>query len=102
MNFSQVENKSFTFSIGLIDLIDLVHDSYAYISKFSIHKISNKIQDRAMEKYHGFDQAFYEFLFGYVIENGGVRMQVIASDLGNFFHLCSQLSAKQLPNQRST
>lgn len=35
-----------------------------------------------MEKYHGFDQAFYEFLFGYVIENGGVRMQVIASDLG--------------------
>ena len=35
-----------------------------------------------MDKYHGFDQQFYEFLFGYVIERGGTRMQVLAADLG--------------------
>lgn len=34
-----------------------------------------------MEKYHGFDQKFYDYLFQYVIINGGLRLQVIASDL---------------------
>lgn len=36
-----------------------------------------------MEKYHGFDQKFYDYLFEYITDKGGLRMQVIASDLGN-------------------
>lgn len=47
-----------------------------------------------MEKYHGFDQAFYEFLFGYIVEKGGVRMQVIASDLGTISVYLSQISSR--------
>ena len=35
-----------------------------------------------MEKYHGFDQASYEYLFGKITKDGGLRMQVIASDIG--------------------
>ena len=35
-----------------------------------------------MEKYHGFDQTFYEFLFQKIVNDGGLRMQVIASELG--------------------
>ena len=35
-----------------------------------------------MEKYHGFDQTFYEYLFDKVITDGGLRLQIIASDLG--------------------
>ena len=35
-----------------------------------------------MEKYHGFDQHFYDFLFAKIVSDGGLRMQVIASELG--------------------
>jgi hypothetical protein len=35
-----------------------------------------------MEKYHGFDHIFYHFLFNKIVEDGGLRMQIIASDLG--------------------
>lgn len=35
-----------------------------------------------MEKYHGFDQHFYDFLFAKIVSDGGLRMQLIASDLG--------------------
>jgi hypothetical protein len=35
-----------------------------------------------MEKYHGFDQTFYEYLFAKITKDGGLRMQVIASDVG--------------------
>lgn len=35
-----------------------------------------------MEKYHGFDQQFYDFLFMKIVEDGGIRMQLIASELG--------------------
>lgn len=37
-----------------------------------------------MDKYHGFDQQFYDYLFGYVIDKGGIRLQVISSDLGTY------------------
>lgn len=35
-----------------------------------------------MEKYHGFDQEFYEFLFDKIVQDGGLRLQLIASELG--------------------
>ena len=35
-----------------------------------------------MEKYHGFDHLFYEYLFNKVVTDGGLRLQIIASDLG--------------------
>ena len=35
-----------------------------------------------MDKYHGFDQIFYDFLFEKVVKEGGIRLQLIASDLG--------------------
>jgi hypothetical protein len=34
-----------------------------------------------MQKDHTFDQNFYDFLFEYIVDNGGLRLQVIASDL---------------------
>ncbi len=34
-----------------------------------------------MQKDHTFDQDFYDFLFQYIVDNGGLRLQVIASDL---------------------
>jgi hypothetical protein len=37
-----------------------------------------------MEKYHGFDQLFYEYLFEKLIKDGGLRMQIIAADLGTY------------------
>ena len=43
-----------------------------------------------MEKYHGCDQQFYDFLFGYVIEKGGTRMQILAADLGIYLTSHSQ------------
>lgn len=39
-----------------------------------------------MEKYHGFDKEFYSYLFDYIVENGGLRWQIIVADLGR---LCS-------------
>jgi hypothetical protein len=35
-----------------------------------------------MEKYHGFDQTFYDYLFEKITNDGGLRMLVIASELG--------------------
>ena len=35
-----------------------------------------------MEKYHGFDQHFYDYLFGKIVADGGLQLQIIASDLG--------------------
>ena len=32
-----------------------------------------------MEKYHGFDQAFYDYLFEKIVNDGGLRLQIIAS-----------------------
>lgn len=32
-----------------------------------------------MQKYHGFDQLFYEFLFEKIVTDGGLRLQLIAS-----------------------
>jgi hypothetical protein len=37
-----------------------------------------------MEKYHGFDKEFYAYLFDYIVLNGGLRLQVVASELGNY------------------
>lgn len=36
-----------------------------------------------MDKYHGFDQQFYDYLFDKIVTDGGLRLQIIASDLGN-------------------
>lgn len=35
-----------------------------------------------MDKYHGFDQQFYDYLFDRIVTDGGLRLQLIASDLG--------------------
>ncbi len=32
-----------------------------------------------MQKYHSFDQQFYDYLFLHVVEKGGLRLQIIAS-----------------------
>lgn len=37
-----------------------------------------------MEKYHGFDHLFYDYLFQKIVNEGGIRMQVIASEVGRF------------------
>jgi hypothetical protein len=34
-----------------------------------------------MHKDHSFDGHFYDFLFQYIVDKGGLRLQVIASDL---------------------
>ena len=49
-----------------------------------------------MEKYHGFYQQFYEWLFDKIITDGGLRLQLIASDMGKFFYYRSQLASKEL------
>ena len=36
-----------------------------------------------MEKYNGFDQQFYEWLFDKIATDGGLRLQIIASDMGS-------------------
>lgn len=36
-----------------------------------------------MQKYHGADQDFYDYLFLCIVEKGGLRMQIVSSDLGN-------------------
>lgn len=38
-----------------------------------------------MQKYHGFDNIFYEWLFEKIVNDGGLRLQIIASDMGTFF-----------------
>lgn len=35
-----------------------------------------------MEKYHGFDKEFYNYLFDYLVANGGLRWQITVADLG--------------------
>jgi hypothetical protein len=32
-----------------------------------------------MQKYQGFDQQFYDYLFSHIVETGGLRLQIIAS-----------------------
>jgi len=40
-----------------------------------------------MDKYHGFDQKFYDYLFDKIVTDGGLRLQIIASDLGKIYLL---------------
>ena len=42
-----------------------------------------------MEKYHGFDQVFYDYLFEKIVTDGGLRLQIIASELGFYHHIQS-------------
>ncbi len=36
-----------------------------------------------MQKWHGGDRKFYDYLFDKIIQDGGTRQQVIAADLGH-------------------
>ena len=42
-----------------------------------------------MEKYHGFDQLFYDYLFEKIVNDGGLRQQIIASELGKYHFIQS-------------
>ena len=51
-----------------------------------------------MEKYHGFDQQFYEWLFDKIVTDGGLRLQIIASDMGtSILTLVNQLQKQYDP-----
>ncbi len=39
-----------------------------------------------MEKYQGFDKQFYEWLFEKIVNDGGLRLQIIASDMGTLIY----------------
>ena len=52
-----------------------------------------------MEKYHGFDQVFYDYLFEKIVTDGGLRLQIIASELG-FYHHMQSISCRASTLQR--
>lgn len=52
-----------------------------YCMQLIYKRIASEISGIKMEKYHGFDQLFYDFLFEKIVNDGGLRMQLIASEL---------------------
>lgn len=50
-----------------------------------------------MEKYHGYDLQFYHYLFARVIAEGGLRLQLIASDLGTPSPTSQRITESLLP-----
>lgn len=55
-----------------------------------------------MEKYHGFDHHFYDYLFEKIVNDGGLRMQVIASEVGKQLIYIGKKHDKQSLNYKTS